>query len=169
MFDKHCVMYEEVVRVPLVVRWPGVTPPGKQCDAFTSHFLDLPATFLEMAEGGIPDGYEGESLLTLLQGGVDDSPYRDRLLSAYHGGQFGLYSQRMLRERDWKYVWNPTDKDELYDLERDPGELTNLVDAPAHAERLGRMRRRLYEEFKALRDPLMKTHWVEHMLLDGVQ
>ena len=52
---------------------------------------------------------------------------RQDIFSMYHGNQFGLYSQRMVRDRRWKYIWNATAEDELYDLETDPGELYNLA------------------------------------------
>ena len=52
---------------------------------------------------------------------------RDDIFATYHGNQFGAYSQRMVRNRRWKYVWNATAEDELYDLEHDPGELRNLA------------------------------------------
>lgn len=167
LFDKHCCMYDELVRVPLLVRWPGVVAPGSRYGRFASNSLDLAATFVELVEGKAPVSYQGLSLLAVLRGQDDGSPYRDQLLCAYHGGQFGLYSQRMLRDQRWKYVWNVTDQDELYDLQADPGELVNLADDPAHGEHLAQMRRRLYGSFAALGDPLLGTRWVKHMLLDG--
>ena len=44
----------------------------------------------------------------------------------YHGDWYGHYSSRMVTDGDWKLVWNLTDLSELYDLNEDPHELTNL-------------------------------------------
>jgi len=50
MIDKHYVMYDDVVRVPLIIHWPGATSPGGVCDAFINHAPDLAAT-LPLAGG----------------------------------------------------------------------------------------------------------------------
>ncbi|MCP4454594.1 MAG: sulfatase-like hydrolase/transferase, partial [Planctomycetes bacterium] len=41
MIDKHFIMYDDVVRVPLIMRWPGRIAPGSRCEAFVSHEIDL--------------------------------------------------------------------------------------------------------------------------------
>ena len=61
----------------------------------------------------------------------------------YHGSQFGLFSQRMVRDYHWKYVWNATAKDELYNLLSDPAELHNLINDPAHAGAADSLRKQL--------------------------
>ncbi|MFH1086828.1 MAG: sulfatase, partial [Chloroflexota bacterium] len=73
----------------------------------------------------------------------------------------------MLRDRRYKYVWNPTDVDELYDLERDPWELTNLVDAVPYAETLREMRARLLARLQAQGDPLVANAWMRGQLAEG--
>src|SRR5690606_37573539 len=55
-------LYEGGVRVPLIVRWPGVVKPGSTCDTPTIH-IDLPATFRDLAGAPAPDQpVDGESL-----------------------------------------------------------------------------------------------------------
>ncbi len=165
MYDKHCNLYDDIVRVPLLARWPGVTPAGERFGGFVSNALDLASTFAELATGSAPESYAGRSLAPVLQGGDDRHPYRERLLASYHGGQFGLYSQRMYRDHAWKYVWNPTDEDELYDLAADPAQLNNRASHSACAEVLAEYRRKMWAEFSAIQDPLFRTVWAEHMLL----
>lgn len=87
------------------------------------------------------------------------------MVSTYNGQQFGLYTQRMLRTKEWKYVWNTTDTDELYHLEADPGELDNLIHDPTCAQRLSEFRKRLYEILKKDGDGLVKTVWMKDQLL----
>lgn len=123
-FNKGPLMYEEVYHIPCTVRWPGQVPAGATVDGFANH-VDLLPTILDAAGADPPQGLHGSSLLPLLRG---DAPrWRDRLMAEFHGDEFGLYSQRMLREDRWKLVYNPNDLRELYDLEADPAELHNLA------------------------------------------
>jgi len=151
MWDKHFVMYDDVVRVPLIMRWPGRIAPGGTCDHFVSHAIDLARTFCGVAGIDPPDSFAGLDLLEVL--GATSSPRPD-IISAYHGNQFGLYSQRMLRDRRWKYVWNLTAEDELYDLDSDPAEIINLATDPACVSQLKRLRLRLLAWLQQEGDPL---------------
>ncbi|MBV9849522.1 MAG: sulfatase-like hydrolase/transferase, partial [Armatimonadetes bacterium] len=161
MVDKHLVMYDDVVRVPLLVRWPGQAITGV-CDAFVSSALDLAATFCDIAGVPGPDTFVGQSLVPLLRGAGGEG--RDCGFSMYHGGQFGLYSQRMVRDARWKYIWNTTAEDELYDLAQDPGEIVNLAASPDCRDNLRRLRRRLVDWMECRRDPLC-NEWTKPQLL----
>jgi arylsulfatase A-like enzyme len=163
MIDKHFIMYDDVVRVPLVARWPGVVGAGRVCDDFVASSVDLAATFCEVAGLPVPDAFSGLSLLPLLRG--EGSNGRPDIFASYHGNQFGLYSQRMVRDRRWKYVWNATAEDELYDLEADPAELSNLAREPGCAGELARLRRRLVEWMEETNDRLL-NQWTRPQLLE---
>ena len=111
----------------------------------------------------VPEGLDGISLLPYLEG--KQSPKaRKYALSTYNGQQFGLYTQRMLRNHRWKYIWNPTDTDELYDMEQDPYELHNLVHAPACQELLKQMRLDLLEELRQFDDSNAHSSWIVDQL-----
>ena len=166
MIDKHFIMYDDVVRIPLFVRWPGHVPAGRVCDAFVSHFIDLPGTLLELAGVPVPETFQGQSLVPLLLGETDDTG-REDIFATYHGNQFGLYSQRMVRTRRWKYVWNATAEDELYDLETDPGELHNRALDPACADVLARLRQRLVAWMEETDDKLLNG-WTRPQILEGL-
>lgn len=161
MVDKHLVLYDDVVRVPLIVHCPGQTVIGR-CDAFVSSALDLASTFCDLAGVPMPSQFVGKSLTPLLFG-VDDA-VRDCAFAMYHGGQFGLYSQRMVRDQHWKYIWNATAEDELYDLAHDPGEIVNLAGDTAAQGELHRLRRRLVEWMDAEGDPLC-NEWTRPRLM----
>ncbi len=166
MIDKHYIMYDDVVRVPFIARWPGVIQPGKPCPAFISNSLDLAATYCDLAGAGIPEQFQGQSLRPLFEGAATKG--REDIMSMYHGNQFGLFSQRMLRDRRWKYVWNLTAEDELYDLESDPGEHHNRARDPACAEELGRLRRRLAAWLRETGDILL-NNWTKRQLLEDAK
>lgn len=166
MIDKHYVMYDNIVRVPLIVRWPDVATAGLARGEFTLHALDLAATMCEAAGLPIPADYAGRSLLPLLRGQTVDD-WRQDVTATYNGAQFGLFMQRMLRDRRFKYVWNPTDVDELYDLESDPAELHNRIADPAYANALRELRHRLLARLTAQGDPIVRSEWVKRQLAEG--
>lgn len=149
MLDKHYVMYEEEVHVPLIIKWKDHIQAGTVCDRFLVHFLDIAATMDDLFSLDFPTS--GRSLLPLLRGeDVDD--WRTYAFSNYNGQQFGLFVQRMIRDERYKYVWTPTDIDELYDLQEDPYELKNLIHDPAYKDVLTRLRKDLYEDLVARKD-----------------
>ncbi len=66
MMDKHYIMYDDVVRVPLIIKWPGVIDLGLKTDKFVSNCFDLPPTILEAIEMETKDFFHGQSLLPLI-------------------------------------------------------------------------------------------------------
>jgi len=163
MMDKHYVMYDDIVRVPLLVRWDGKIKAGSVDRGFTSHYLDLGPTALEAAGLPIPDTFQGASLLARMTGRGGKAAAS--VVSTYHGQQFGLYSQRMIRDRRYKLVWNLTDVDEFYDLQDDPWELKNLAVGKAHAALVARYQKKLFAELTRLKDPILsESAWMRRQL-----
>ena len=109
-----------------------------------------------------PESFVGENLIDIT------AATRADVFAQYHGAQFGLYSSRMLRSPRWKYIWNPTDVDELYNLAADPAELHNLAADADAAEQLKIMRRRLVEWMQSINDPLA-NQWTTPQLLEGLK
>ncbi|MEM7680798.1 MAG: sulfatase-like hydrolase/transferase [Planctomycetota bacterium] len=157
MMDKHFVMYDSVTRVPMLMRGPGVEPGAVRNDFVTSE-IDLAATICAAARVEAPDSFAGVPLIH-----SNDTGRRD-ILSQYHGSQFGLYTQRSIRDHAWKYVWNATDRDELYHVESDAGEIDNLVEEPTHRSELARLRRRLVDWMDEIGDPMLNL-WTRPRLL----
>ncbi len=115
--------YEGGVRVPLIVRWPGVTRAGSVC-ATPVIGCDVYPTVLEMA-GLTSEKVDGESIVKLLQGGAlkrDDLYWH---YPHYHPGGATPYSA--VRHRDWKLIeFHEDGRAELYNLRRDPEEKVDL-------------------------------------------
>lgn len=166
MIDKHYILYDDVVRVPLLMRWPGVIQANTQQDTFVSSALDLAATFCDVAGACIPETFSGQSLLPVMKG--EAAGNRQDIFSVYHGNQFGLYTQRMVRDREWKYVWNATAEDELYHLPSDPGEVHNLAFDPLYRAELTRLRHRLIDWMTDTQD-LALNMWTTDQLLHDLK
>jgi arylsulfatase A-like enzyme len=163
-FNKGPLMYDDTYRIPLQIRWPGVTDGGSVCET-PVHLHDLAATFLEIADVPRPDDFDSRSLVPLLENGGDlptDAEWADSTFAQYHGDEFGLYTQRMVRTAQYKYVYNGPDIDELYDLEADPAELRNLIDHPAYESVRQEMRERLVDWMYETADP--NRVWVTDVL-----
>jgi len=126
LFCKGIPCFRGAYHVPAVVRWPaGVARPGRRVDAFVS-LADFAPTFVELA-GGTPDpALAGRSLLPFLRGRAPDD-WRDEIHTQCNGIEL-YFTQRSVMTRDYKYVFNGFDVDELYDLRNDPHEMRNLID-----------------------------------------
>jgi len=152
LFNKGPMMYDETYRIPLVVRWPGVVESGSRSGEFV-RLLDLMPTFLEWADCEVPDGLHARSIDPLLQGETPDD-WPQSTYAQYHGDEFGLYSQRMVRTDQYKFVYNGPDRNELYDLDADPHELQNLIDHPEYADTKAELAGRLTDWMDRVDDSL---------------
>jgi arylsulfatase A-like enzyme len=156
LHDKGPAMYDDIYRIPFLARVPGA-PEGRVERRFAS-FLDLTPTILDLAGIEVPEYMDGRSLVPLIR--REDAPWRDAIFAEFHGHHFP-YPQRMIRTERYKLVVNPSDINELYDLEADPDELHNRW---AHPE-LRSVRRellgRLYDELRTRGDNFY--HWMTTM------
>jgi arylsulfatase A-like enzyme len=125
LFAKGIPCFRGAYHVPAVVRWPaGISSPGRREEAFVS-LADFAPTFVELS-GGRPDpALTGRSLVPFLRGQRPDD-WRDELHTQCNGVELYV-TQRSVMTRDWKYVFNGFDDDELYHLARDPHEMHNLA------------------------------------------
>jgi arylsulfatase A-like enzyme len=158
-FNKGPLMYDEVCRVPLIVRDPRTTSTGLCRTPVGS--LALMPTILDLAGVAQPPGLHVESLRPLLSDpGLDLA--EEAAFAEYHGEEWGLYSQRMIRTRTAKYVYSPHGTDELYVLTEDPHERINRIDDPAYDSLLTDLRHRLLDWMIATADPL--ALWASRIL-----
>lgn len=117
------VAYEEAVRVPVLIRSPGVTP--REDSRLIAMNLDLPATISDLA--GLPPSGWGTSLRSTVED-PNTPDLRDHVYLETYVGNHPIWAG-IVTDR-WKYVeWGDGDS-ELYDLDADPNELTSLHAAP---------------------------------------
>ena len=134
--SKGVAPYEELLRVPLVFRWPGHFSAGATCEELVTH-MDILPTLAEAAGVDIPDEIDGATLGPLLSG--EPSEWRDHVVITHHGNAYGLCTMRAVITDDYKYVYWPYDTAELYDRQADEWEMENRINDPAFrsvAERL---------------------------------
>ena len=121
-------MYEQAINVPLVIRGPGVTP--HRSDGLVSH-LDLLPALLDYYRIPQPEDLDGTSFCESVTAGT---PVPDRpVFSQYSGNKTVGNIRRAVITRRHKYIFDPADEPELYDLEADPLETHNLAADPANA------------------------------------
>jgi arylsulfatase A-like enzyme len=141
--------WEDSVRVPAIVRWPGQVPAGVTSDALVSA-CDLHPTLLDLAGLDPPeDPYAaGRSVAGLLRGQTTSSQRESVLIFDEYGGT------RMVRSAAWKYVWRAADgPEELYNLKDDPGEQHNLAAEPSCRSRALELQGVLRDWFAGCVDP----------------
>ena len=133
-------VYDELVRVPLILRLPGVLPAGLEVERVVST-VDVAPTIFEVANASVPTDVDGRSLLGLIRGDeVEARPaLSENLLFAED--RIGFRTDR------WAYVRWRDGREELYDLQLDPGERLNLV---AKSNVLAAVRARYTEAFSEL-------------------
>jgi arylsulfatase A-like enzyme len=129
---QKAAFWEEVVRVPMILRGPGIRAGHVNRDL--ASLLDLLPTFCDYSGIDAPKGLRGRTLRAALDGGHVSRPF---VVSELRYGAAGRQG-RMLRSRRYKYVkWNSgTRNEQLFDLETDPGEVRNLVSEPDASESL---------------------------------
>ena len=142
--DKGPMMYDDIYNIPFIARIPGVSTVGVS-DDFVS-LIDLPATVLDVARLDTSLVEDGRSIVDLTRGGAVEG-WRQDIVCEFHGHHFPL-QQRMLRTRDFKLVINPESVNELYDLRRDPAEMTNVYASPVYDEIRRELATNLYSQLR---------------------
>ena len=139
--------YEEAARIPLLVRYPPLVKPGTLIDQLALS-IDLAPTVLNLAGVKAASKMDGRSLVPLLAG-KRPSDWRESFLIEYYTDtvfprvrNMGYQAVRTLRYKYIHYV-DLEGMDELYDLNRDPYEMKNLIDDPALQATLEQMKAEL--------------------------
>lgn len=159
---KGPAIYDEIARIPFIVRWPGKAPAKAVCAHPTSH-IDVVPTVLEAFGLPVPKTVEGKSMMPVLR----DPKVRinDEIFSEFgrfeidHDG-FGAFQPiRSVFDGRFKLTVNLMVTDELYDLESDPQEMNNLINSAEHARRRNELHDKLIDWMNRTRDPFRGYYW----------
>jgi len=148
-FDKRW-MYEESLRTPLLIKWPGVIEAGTTNDNLVSN-LDYGETFIDAAGEDIPEEMQGESFLPILKGEIPDG-WRQGFYYHYyeHPGEHWVPRHYGINTDRYKlmHLYYDIDEWELFDLQKDPREMVNVYNDPTYKG----VRDSLHLELQKLRD-----------------
>lgn len=139
-------MYDHTVQVPLIFAGPGI-PSGQLNDALV-YLRDLFPTTCQLAGIKIPASVEARSLVSVIQG--QQESVRDRAFCYFKN------VQRMIRDDHYKLIHYPAiDRYQLFDNQKDPQEVQDLVASKQHAQVLARLKTELSEWQLRVKDPLV--------------
>jgi arylsulfatase A-like enzyme len=130
-YDKRW-MYEESLKTPLIVRWPGHVKPGSVNGEIVSN-LDIPETLLQMAGVEVPGDMQGRSLVPLLEGTTVEDWRTSFYYHYYEKGIHNVVPHEGVRTPTHKLIhFYETDEWEMYDLMADPNEIRSVYGTSAH-------------------------------------
>ncbi|TVQ22729.1 MAG: DUF4976 domain-containing protein, partial [Spirochaetaceae bacterium] len=141
LMDKGFHHFDEIQRIPFIVRMPDGSRAGEEMEEFVS-LLDVYPTVLDYAGTSYNEAHaDGRTIRPLLEGAK--SGWRDQIVVEFNGVNGGLATLRTIRYRNFKYGFSLGWPEQLYDLDRDPDELHNLAEDAAFADVVRDMRSRL--------------------------
>ncbi len=147
-YDKRW-MFEESLQMPFIIRWPGVISPETKSTALIQN-IDYAPTFLELAGAAVPAEMQGRSLLPVLTGDCEPpSDWRDSIYYAYYenAAVHNVPLHDGVRTERYKLMFYPRTREwNLFDLEKDPQELTSLHDDPNYAPILRALQQRYRDQ-----------------------
>lgn len=128
-------LHEEVLRVPLILSVPGMSRNAKSNQLV--ELIDIYPTLVEMAGLSIPKHVQGTSLKPLLKDPQKKEPIKEGAYSFAGSGT-------SLRIPGWHYAYYKNGDEELYDMQKDPNQFTNLAKSNQHQEQLLKLRKTLH-------------------------
>jgi arylsulfatase A-like enzyme len=151
-FDKR-FMYEESLRMPLLIRWPGHIKPHTTNDAMVMN-IDFAPTLLEAAGASVPPDMQGRSFLAALEGRKLESWRTSIYYRYYHyPGDHQVQPHYGVRTDRHKLIYfNKLNEWELYDLEKDPRELNNVYAERTYTDTVQKLKTELARLRKELDD-----------------
>lgn len=158
IYLKGPYFYSPLVKVPLIISYPGHVQKGVRREALTE-LVDVAPTLLELAGLERGSGMQGKSLVRLLTDGETQDVHRNAVYSEYYNsmGNHQDIKAYLTMAADSRYkliVCHSTGQGELYDLEKDPKERENLYDNPDFVEVKVRMLETMTNLMAFTADPL---------------
>jgi uncharacterized sulfatase len=131
LIAKGAFHYEDLLRIPMIVRYPGVVPAGARSHTLQSQ-VDWPVTFLSAAGIPVPGLMQGQNQLAAWSG--DATQARDWVLVENRHNPTTVHIRTLITQRYKLTVYRDASYGELFDLQTDPDELHNCWDDPAYAQ-----------------------------------
>lgn len=150
-FDKR-FMYEESLRMPFLIRWPGRVKAGS---VNTNMILNVDFAPTLMAAAGLttPSDMQGRSFLPLLEGKRVKDWRTSMYYRYYHPGDHNVAAHYGIRTERYKLIYfNKLDQWEMFDLKSDPHEIKNVYADPAFRAIVKRLKAELYRLKNQLKD-----------------
>ena len=142
LIAKGAFHFDDLIRIPMIVRYPARVPAGQTCSALQSQ-VDFAPTFLTAAGAAVPGLMQGFDQMPVWCGGAESA--RDHVV-VENRHQPTLVHLRTYVDRRYKItVYRNADYGEMFDLEDDPGETRNLWDDPRHAQLKARLLHRFVQ------------------------
>ena len=138
-YDKRW-MYEESLRNPFIIKWPGVTKPGSRVQQMIQN-IDYAPSLLDCAGIEIPKDVQGDSFKAILEG-KSPKEWRKGILYTYYGrGAHRVASHYGIRTDRYKLIhFQDKNEWELFDLKKDPGEMQNLYANPEFTPKIKQLK-----------------------------
>jgi arylsulfatase A-like enzyme len=139
-YDKRW-MFEESLKMPFLVRWPGHVEPGTRSEKLIQN-IDYAPTFLEVAGAEIPSEVQGASLVPLLENPTT-AEWRKSIYYHYyeHGGEHQVPRHEGVRNDRYKLInFYSNDGFDLYDLKEDPTEMVDVSEVTSYSDILASMK-----------------------------
>ena len=140
--------YDDLMRVPFLMRLPGKIPEGKIMEVFASS-VDVAPTILDLVGAPPLAKIHGRSLRPFFAGKADDQS----VTFGERGDLSKTELSRMIRTRQWKLNLHPAGQKELFDLLKDPDEIHNLAGDAAQATTIRQLSEQLREHMRIIGDP----------------
>ena len=154
LFGKNEMLDDDTVRIPLILSWPSRFHGGQERHEMVT-LCDFFPTLLDAGGVSVPNACAGWSLLSLFDERSSSVDWPEEVYLEHHGDlQYNVV--RGVRDRQFKYVYWANDRDELYDLEKDPWEQRNLAADAAHGELLRKYQKRLLDHMDETGDPFLR-------------
>jgi N-acetylglucosamine-6-sulfatase len=158
-------MFDESMRSPLIMHCPKVIPTGARTSAIIEN-IDLAPTLMDFAGVATPAEVQGRSFRALCETGVEPADWKQEAYYRYwmHVAHHDVPAHLGIRTKKFKltYYYGMDFRDrgkprtppgwELYDLENDPRELTNVIDDPSYADTVVQLKQRLSDKRAAIGD-----------------
>ena len=157
MYDKRWI-FEESLRMPLIMRWPGKIPAGIRNNTMVQN-IDYAPTIVSAAGADTPENmntFQGVSLLPTAFTGKTPDNWRDAIYYCFYEnpGEHNAPRHDGIRTDRYtlSYIWTSGEW-MLFDMKKDPMQMKNVIDDPAYKATVEQLKKRYHELRKTYKVP----------------